>query len=173
MKKVFVIYSEILMSFFDWWFFDVLRIVQENEWHIWNPEEILDKKHVLFMQKYWFENLTWPWPDLELTSIKSQIGWSHRVKWLSPLRSACKMTQKTCVARHVCDFYFIVTFCDLTLTLTFLSMPFMLMQYPSWTFTHHFGWVQALCSPSNRPGAPKCENASLWHLTWPWPDTWP
>ena len=26
------------------------------------------------------------------------------------------MTQKTCVARHVCDFYFIVTFCDLTLT---------------------------------------------------------
>ena len=25
---------------------------------IWNPEEILDKKHVLFMQKYWFENLT-------------------------------------------------------------------------------------------------------------------
>ena len=29
------------------------------------------------------------------------------------------MTQKTCVARHVCDFYFIPTFCDLTLTLTF------------------------------------------------------
>ena len=26
------------------------------------------------------------------------------------------MTQKRCVARHVCDFYFIVTFCDLTLT---------------------------------------------------------
>ena len=49
------------------------------------------------------------------------------------------MAQKTCVAQHVCDFYFIVTFCDLTLTLTFLSMPFMLMQYPSWTFTQHFG----------------------------------
>ena len=29
------------------------------------------------------------------------------------------MTQKTCVARHVCDFYFVVTFCDLTLILTF------------------------------------------------------
>ena len=34
------------------------------------------------------------------------------------------MTQKACVARHVCDFYFIVTFCDLALTLTLLSMPF-------------------------------------------------
>ena len=29
------------------------------------------------------------------------------------------MTQKRWVARHVCDFYFVVTFCDLTLTLTF------------------------------------------------------
>ena len=29
------------------------------------------------------------------------------------------MTQKTCVALHVCDFYFTVTICDLTLTLTF------------------------------------------------------
>ena len=29
------------------------------------------------------------------------------------------MNQKTCVARHVCGFYFVVTFCDLTLTLTF------------------------------------------------------
>ena len=38
-----------------------------------------------------------------------------------------------------CDFYFIVTFCDLTLTWTLLSMPFILMQYPSCTFTQHFG----------------------------------
>ena len=53
MKKVFIIYSEKLMtSFFDLRFFGVLRIVQENEWHNWNPDEILDKKHVLFMQKY-------------------------------------------------------------------------------------------------------------------------
>ena len=29
------------------------------------------------------------------------------------------MTKKRCVARYVCDFYFILTFCDLTLTLTF------------------------------------------------------
>ena len=33
--------------------------------------------------------------------------------------------------------YFKVTFCDLTLTLTPLSMPFIPKQYPSWT--QHFG----------------------------------
>ena len=169
MKKVLVIYTKTwVTSFFDLWFVDVLHILQENEWHIWNPEEIQDKKHVLVMQKYWFKNLTSTLPDLELASIKSQIGWCHEVKWLSPSWSACK----TCVARHICDFYFIVTFCVLILTLTFLSMPFILMQYPSWTLTQHFGWVSALCSPSNRPGATKCENASLWPLTWPFPDTW-
>ena len=37
------------------------------------------------------------------------------------------------VARHVCNLYFIVIFCDLTLTLIFLSMPFVFMQYPLWT----------------------------------------
>ena len=41
----------------------------------------------------------------------------------------CKMTQKTCVARRVCDFHFPVTFCDLTFT--FLSIAFVLMHYPS------------------------------------------
>ena len=29
------------------------------------------------------------------------------------------MNQKTCVTPHVCDFYFMVTFCDLTLNSTF------------------------------------------------------
>ena len=29
-----------------------------------------------------------------------------------------EMTQKTCIARHVFDFYFIVTFCKYMLTLT-------------------------------------------------------
>ena len=112
------------------------------------------------------------WPDLGLTSVKSQ-RWHHRMKWLSPSISACKMTQKTCVTRHVCDLYFRVTSCDLTSTLTFLCISFILLQYPSWTFTRHFGWVWALCISSNRPRTPKCENASVWHLTWPGPDTWP
>ena len=43
------------------------------------------------------------------------------------------MTQKTCVARHICDFYFLVTFCDLTLT--FSGMTFVLTHYHSQTFT--------------------------------------
>ena len=44
------------------------------------------------------------------------------------------MTQKTCVARHVCDFYFLVTFCDLTLTLS--GMIFVIMHYNSQIFTN-------------------------------------
>ena len=42
------------------------------------------------------------------------------------------MTRITCVARHVCDIYFLVTLCDLTLT--FLGKTFLLTQYPSQTF---------------------------------------
>ena len=43
------------------------------------------------------------------------------------------MTQKTCVARHVCDFYLLVNFCDLMLT--FSGMTFVLTHYHSQTFT--------------------------------------
>ena len=43
------------------------------------------------------------------------------------------MTQKTGVAGHVCDFYSLVTFCDLTLT--FSGMTFVLTHYHSQTFT--------------------------------------
>ena len=42
------------------------------------------------------------------------------------------MTQKTCVARHVCGL-FSVTFCDLTLT--FSGINFVLTYYHSQTFT--------------------------------------
>ena len=45
------------------------------------------------------------------------------------------MAQKTCVARHVCDFYFLATFCDLTLALTFSGMTFVLRQYHSQILT--------------------------------------
>ena len=70
------------------------------------------------MQKVWFENLTLFWHAIDLTSVKSQVGWRHSAKWLSPSIFTCKMTQKTCVAWYLHDFYFVVTFCDLTLTLT-------------------------------------------------------
>ena len=46
----------------------------------------------------------------------------------------CKMTQKTSVALHICEFYSIVTVCDRILTST-LSMAFVLTQSPSYTFT--------------------------------------
>ena len=42
------------------------------------------------------------------------------------------MTQKTCVAQHVCDLYFTLTFCDLALA--FLSIAIVPTRYPSQTF---------------------------------------
>ena len=47
------------------------------------------------------------------------------------------MTHKR-VARHACDFYFLVTFCDLTLTMTFSGMTFVLTQYSFQIFTSTF-----------------------------------
>ena len=84
------------------------------------------------------------WPDLDRPSVKIQGGWHLRFKYHRYLTiwydhiptlpisigsssiSASEITPKACVARHVCDCYFIVTLCDLTLT--FLSMPLLLMQ---------------------------------------------
>ena len=47
--------------------------------------------------------------------------------------STCKMTQKTCAARHVCDL-FSVTFCDMTLTFSG-PITFVLTCYHYQTFT--------------------------------------
>ena len=43
------------------------------------------------------------------------------------------MTQKTYVARHACDLYFLVSFCDLILT--FSGLTFVLTHYHYQTFT--------------------------------------
>ena len=95
--------------------------------------------------------LTWP--------PSSQVKWRDTVKGLSPSIFVSKIAQKTFIAPHVCNFYFIATCCNLTLTSTFLTMPFSLMQYTLWTSAQHFGWVWPLCSQSKRPESPKCENA--------------
>ena len=45
-----LIYSEkMVASFFNLRFFKALRNAQENKWHIWNPQEVLSKKHVFFV----------------------------------------------------------------------------------------------------------------------------
>ena len=105
----------------------VLHIVDENKWLILNPEEILSQK--CFNAKI----LIWKFDLFYLTSIKSKFWWRYRVKCPSLSVSMCTMTQETCVARHVCDFYFLVTFCDLTLT--FSGMTFVLTHYHYQTFT--------------------------------------
>ena len=38
------------------------------------------------------------------------------------------MTQEAFAAQHICNFYLLVNFCDLDLTLTFFSMPFVIMR---------------------------------------------
>ena len=74
----------------------------------------------------WKFDLTWTDP------FKSHVGWRHRVKWLSPSILHARWPRKH--APHgMFVTYFIVTFCHLTLTLTFSSMPFVLMQYHLWT----------------------------------------
>ena len=103
---------------------------------------MLSMKHVFLMHKYWIENwsiLTWTRPGL----FKNNFWWRHRVKWPSLSISKCKMTQNTCIARHVCDIYFLATMCDLT---------FDLFRYDICTYAVSFSniyqlfvWVWALC----------------------------
>ena len=112
------------------------------------------------MQKYWFQNLTSFLPDPDVTSIKSKLCWHHRVEWPSLSIHMCKMIQKTCFAWHVCDFYFLVNFWNLTmtLTLTFPGMTFVLKQYSSQTFTSTFCEFEPfVCCPSNWHYGPKCD----------------
>ena len=95
-------------------------------------------KHALFMQKYWCENSAFL-HDLDLTLVKSKLEWGRRVKWLSLSMSTCKLTHKTCVAWHACDFYFLVTLCGLALALIFPGITFLLTQYYSQIFTCTLG----------------------------------
>ena len=110
------------------------------------------------------------WPDPDLTSVKSKHWCRHRVKWPSLSISTCKMDRKTCVARHVCDFYFLVTFLTWPWPVIFINGPG--THEVSFLDTNqHFLWVWAFRCQSNRPYSPKCENSAFLHLTWPWPYT--
>ena len=109
-----------MTSFFDLQVLGVLRTVEENKRHFWNHEEFLCQKDV-FYGTIFIWNFDLIWPDLDLTSVKSQVKWRHKVKESSLSISMCKMTQKTFVSRHVFYLYFMETFCELTLTLTFLA----------------------------------------------------
>ena len=140
----------------------VLHIVDENKWHIWNLEEILSQKYVLFMQKYWFQNLTFL-SNLDLISVKNKLWWIHRVKCPSLLISRCKMTQKTYVARHACDLYFVVSLCDLILT--FSGMTFVLTHYHSQTFTSTLCEFELFAA---RLTDPRVQNVKVFFSLWPY-----
>ena len=114
----------------------VLHIVEKTNGIFGNLRNSESEACTYFlMQKYSFEN------------------WSNAYHY-QYLR--VKMTQKTCGSRHVGDFYFLATFCDLTLTLTYSGMTFVLTQYPSQTFTSFLCGFQPFAAHLTAP-YPKCE----------------
>ena len=66
----------------------------------------------------------------------------------------------------VCDFYFIVTFCDLALTSAFLIISFILMQYPLWTSPSILGECDVFAVRLTNPRAQKVKAL----YCDPWPD---
>ena len=131
------------------------------------------------LRKFWVRNMCfyakimiWKfhfWSDLDLTSVKNKLWWIYRVRCPSLSISTCKMTKKTYVARHACDLYFLVSFCDLTLT--FSGMTFVLMHYHSQTFTSTLCEFELFTA---RLTDPRVQNVKVFlPLTLPWPYTWP
>ena len=85
----------------------------------WNSKGIMNQKHVLlYKKKMPISKFAIIWAGL--TSLKL-VRMHHRSNDNHYRVSIfmLQMTQKTCVARYAGGFYFIVTCCDLTFTLTF------------------------------------------------------
>ena len=133
--------------------FEILKKFRVRRIPYYNKKKILIKKY------------DFNWPDL--TSVKSQFWWRHRVNWSWLSIPTCKLTQKACVARHTCDPNF--------------QPPFVAWPWP-WPLLvrtgtqavpvlgiyQHFGRVWTLCGPSYRPEC-KMWNDASWPLIWPWP----
>ena len=123
-----------------------------------------ESETLLFMQKYWLENFELIWPDLDLTSVKSQVGRHRRVRRSSfDIYVQNNPENMCCVACLWALFY--SAFCCLILFYIFKyglhthALPFL-------EIYQQFGWGWILCSPSDRPESPKYENA-VFRL---WPD---
>ena len=78
--------------------------------------------------------------------------------------STCKITQKTCVTWHLCDFYFLINFCDLTLTLTFSNMTFVLTRYASQTFASTLCEFKLFAARLTDPTAQNVKNGVFYLL---------
>ena len=126
----------------------------------WNLGKFWVRNMCLLCKKYWFEKFDF-WSDLDMTSVKSKLWWIHRLKCPSLSISTCKMTKKTYVARHACDLYFLVSFCDLILT--FSGMTFVLTHSHSQTFTSFLREFQLFAA---RLTDPKVQNVRVFYL-WP------
>ena len=114
----------------------------------------------ILIWKFDIFDLTLTWPPSKV-NFDDFIGSNdHHYRYVGTR----KITQKTCVARHVCDFYFLVTFCWPGLDLFRYDLCTLAVSF-SYIY-QHFVWVWALCCPSNQPYSPKCENSVFYF----WPD---
>ena len=143
-----------------------------NIWELYSIH-IIGKTDDIFeiMRKFWVRNLCCRakililkfellLPDLDLTSKVGKLWWRYKV--ITTI--TCKKPRKTCVARHACDFHFLVNFWDLTLILAFSGMAFVLTQYPSQTFTSTFCEFQPFAVRLTDPTAQKVKTV---FFTWP------
>ena len=111
------------------------------------------------------------WLRLDMTSVKSQIGWCHRVDCRH-----CRYLRAKGARRHVLHGMF-AAFIYTDLAWPYIDFD-LFKVWPSYslsTLLRHlpaFVWVRALCN-NNQPESPKCEKAAFWPLTWPWTDTVP
>ena len=105
-----------------------------NNWHIWNPEEILNPKHVLLVQKYWFENFNF-FTCIDLTSVKSKLRWRHRTHHYRYLR--VKLPRKRVSLGMFVTFIF---------WWTFVTWPWPFQVWPLYLLMYHYQiFTSTLC----------------------------
>ena len=152
-------------------FFTNLQVTKGNLWHTyfesWEKNRV---KNMCFYPNIFLWKIVIIWPNLDLTSVKSQVRWCHRVKWSLLSKSSWKMPQKTCVARHACD----SSFSDLLWPdLDHLGIWPM---YSCSTLLRHIPALWASLSslqPNQATREFKMWKVAFWHLALPWPDTKP
>ena len=105
-------------------FLEVVHLVEENYFHIWNPDEFWVKTYD-FLCKNIDQNLTlfdltltWPPSKIKLDEVSGSNGHHY---WYLPTTWSSKHMSHGIPRKELIS---LVAFCDLTLTLTLASMIF-------------------------------------------------
>ena len=124
--------------------------------------ENFESENCVFYSKILIRKFAIIWAELDLTSAKSKVD--NAIGLNRSLRAKWPRKQ---VSHGMLVTYILVTFCDLALTsfesdLCTHAVPFL-------DKCQRFGWVWALCGPSNRP---ESHNAKSYILTFGLTLTW-